>query len=115
MSPFKPIVDYIDQQFEAYLQEELKVKRNLYNYSDRWLNLIFLSNSNLKLCQSFLINVLSRIHACLYFIAPTGHSLKSLDLVTMKALVEKGENSSNNLGSIILYLLSKLYIIIQLP
>jgi len=62
---FKPIVDYIDQQFEAYLQEELKVKRNLYNYSD------------------------SRIHACLYFIAPTGHSLKSLDLVTMKALVEK--------------------------
>lgn len=62
---FKPIVDYIDQQFEAYLQEELKVKRNLYSYSD------------------------SRIHACLYFIAPTGHSLKSLDLVTMKALVEK--------------------------
>jgi len=62
---YKPIVDYIDQQFEAYLQEELKVKRNLYNYSD------------------------SRIHTCLYFIAPTGHSLKSLDLVTMKALVEK--------------------------
>ena len=33
---YKPIVDYIDQQFEAYLQEELKVKRNLYNYSDRF-------------------------------------------------------------------------------
>lgn len=62
---FKPIVDYIDQQFEAYLQEELKVKRSLYSYGD------------------------SRIHTCLYFIAPTGHSLKSLDLVTMKALVEK--------------------------
>lgn len=62
---FKPIVDYIDQQFETYLQEELKVKRNLHDYND------------------------SRIHACLYFIAPTGHSLKSLDLVTMKELVEK--------------------------
>ena len=31
-------MDYIDQQFEAYLQEELKVKRNLYNYSDRYVN-----------------------------------------------------------------------------
>ena len=31
-------MDYIDQQFEAYLQEELKVKRNLYNYSDRCVN-----------------------------------------------------------------------------
>lgn len=62
---YRPIVDYIDQQFEAYLQEELKVKRNLHDYND------------------------SRIHACLYFIAPTGHSLKSLDLVTMKELVEK--------------------------
>merc|ERR1712002_882045 len=61
----KSIVDYIDAQFEAYLQEELRVKRSLHTYHD------------------------SRIHACLYFIAPTGHSLKSLDLVTMKALVEK--------------------------
>ena len=26
---FKSIVDYIDNQFEAYLQEELKIKRNL--------------------------------------------------------------------------------------
>merc|ERR1712123_498836 len=72
---YKPIVDYIDQQFEAYLQEELKVKRNLYNYSD------------------------SRIHTCLYFIAPTGHSLKSLDLVTMKALVEKFNIMSELLGA----------------
>ena len=47
---FKPIVDYTDAQFEAYLQEELKVKRALHTYHD------------------------TRIHACLYFIAPTGHS-----------------------------------------
>jgi len=59
---YKPVVDYINAQFENYLQEELKVKRSLHSYHD------------------------TRIHACLYFIAPTGHSLKSLDLVTMKAL-----------------------------
>merc|ERR1712002_244971 len=61
----KSIVDYIDAQFEAYLQEELRVKRSLHTYHD------------------------SRVHACLYFLAPTGHSLKSLDLVTMKALDSK--------------------------
>ncbi|XP_048389001.1 septin-11 isoform X3 [Stegostoma tigrinum] len=62
---YKPIVEYIDAQFEAYLQEELKIRRSFYNYPD------------------------SRIHTCLYFIAPTGHSLKSLDLVTMKKLDSK--------------------------
>ncbi|NWT35323.1 SEP11 protein, partial [Cardinalis cardinalis] len=65
---YKPIVEYIDAQFEAYLQEELKIKRSLFNYHD------------------------TRIHACLYFIAPTGHSLKSLDLVTMKKLDSKRHN-----------------------
>ncbi|KAG7256763.1 hypothetical protein CRUP_014337 [Coryphaenoides rupestris] len=29
-----PIVDYIDTQFENYLQEELKIKRSLFNYHD---------------------------------------------------------------------------------
>lgn len=62
---YKPIVDYIDTQFENYLQEELKIKRSLFNYHD------------------------TRIHICLYFITPTGHSLKSLDLVTMKKLDSK--------------------------
>ncbi|CAH7247780.1 Septin14 [Phodopus roborovskii] len=57
---YQPVVDYLDAQFEAYLQEELKIKRSLVDYHD------------------------SRIHVCLYFIAPTGHSLKSLDLLTMK-------------------------------
>ncbi|NWX45368.1 SEP10 protein, partial [Steatornis caripensis] len=59
---YKPIVDYIDAQFEAYLQEELKIKRSLFSYHD------------------------TRIHVCLYFISPTGHSLKTLDLLTMKSL-----------------------------
>ncbi|XP_038628655.1 septin-8 isoform X4 [Tachyglossus aculeatus] len=62
---YRPIVDYIDTQFENYLQEELKIRRALFNYHD------------------------TRIHVCLYFITPTGHSLKSLDLVTMKKLDSK--------------------------
>ena len=65
LGSYKPIVDYIDTQFENYLQEELKIKRSLFNYHD------------------------TRIHICLYFIAPTGHSLKSLELVTMKKLDSK--------------------------
>ncbi|XP_018109704.1 septin-8-B isoform X2 [Xenopus laevis] len=61
----RSVVDYIDTQFETYLQEELKIRRSLFNYHD------------------------SRIHVCLYFITPTGHSLKSLDLVAMKKLDSK--------------------------
>ncbi|CAF4882268.1 septin-2 [Pieris napi] len=62
---FKAVVDYIDAQFEAYLQEELKIKRSLPTYHD------------------------SRLHVCLYFICPTGHGLKSIDLVCMKKLDTK--------------------------
>uniref|UniRef100_A0A8C3PL73 Septin n=1 Tax=Calidris pygmaea TaxID=425635 RepID=A0A8C3PL73_9CHAR len=62
---YQPIVDYIDAQFEAYLQEELKIKRSLFSYHD------------------------TRIHVCLYFISPTGHSLKTLDLLAMKSLDSK--------------------------
>merc|ERR1719347_1924291 len=62
---FKSVVDYIDNQFEAYLQEELKIKRNLNTYHD------------------------TRIHVCLYFITPNGHGLKSIDLVCMKKLDAK--------------------------
>ncbi|KAJ0070204.1 hypothetical protein NL108_002526 [Boleophthalmus pectinirostris] len=47
---YQPVVDYIDRQFESYLQEELKIKRSLHNYHD------------------------SRVHACLYFISPSGHA-----------------------------------------
>lgn len=62
---YKPILEYIDAQFAKFLEEELKIKRSLFNYHD------------------------TRIHICLYFIAPNGHSLKSLDLVTMKKLDSK--------------------------
>ncbi|CAF5225206.1 unnamed protein product, partial [Rotaria magnacalcarata] len=62
---FKVIGDFIDSQFQSHLDEELKIRRNLANYHD------------------------TRIHVCLYFISPTGHSLKALDLVTMKHLDSK--------------------------
>ncbi|XP_014106871.1 PREDICTED: septin-10 isoform X1 [Pseudopodoces humilis] len=62
---YQPIVDYIDAQFEAYLEEELKVIRSLFSYHD------------------------TRIHVCLYFISPTGHSLKTIDLLTMRSLDSK--------------------------
>lgn len=62
---FSAIVDYIDKQFDDYLQEELKIRRSLNTAHD------------------------SRIHACLYFICPTGHGLKSIDLVCMKKLESK--------------------------
>lgn len=61
----KAIVDYINSQFEARLKEELMVKRCLSHYEDK------------------------RIHACLYFISPTGHGLKALDIVTMKELAKR--------------------------
>jgi len=59
------ILQYIDANYEQFLQEEMKIKRSLNTYHD------------------------TRVHACLYFIAPTGHSLKSLDLVCMKKLDKK--------------------------
>ncbi|KFW82908.1 Septin-10, partial [Manacus vitellinus] len=62
---YQPVVDYIDAQFEAYLQEELKIIRSLFSYQD------------------------TRIHVCLYFISPTGRSLKTLDLLTMRSLDSK--------------------------
>ena len=31
----------------------------------------------------------TRVHACLYFIAPTGHGLKPLDIQCMKRIHEK--------------------------
>lgn len=75
---YRPIVDYIDAQFESYLQEELKIRRSLFDYHD------------------------TRVHVCLYFITPTGHSLKSLDLVTMKKLDSKVCPSAGSVGSTVL-------------
>jgi septin 7 len=60
---WKPIVDNIDQRFDSYLDSENKVNRS--NIID------------------------NRIHACVYFIQPTGHSLKPLDIEVMRRLHTK--------------------------
>ncbi|KAJ3320647.1 hypothetical protein HDU76_000259, partial [Blyttiomyces sp. JEL0837] len=60
---WKPIIDYLDSRFDAYLEQEHRVNRKK--------------------------TVDTRVHACLYFIAPTGHSLKPLDISFMKAVAER--------------------------
>ena len=57
---WKPITEYIEKQFDDHLQEETKVVRE--NIPD------------------------SRIHACLYFLSPTGHGMKSLDISCMQRI-----------------------------
>lgn len=60
---WRPIVGNIEQRFDAYLEGE-----NM--------------NNRTKVSDT-------RIHACLYFIAPTGHSLKAIDIEVMKKLHHK--------------------------
>lgn len=60
---WKPIIDDIDERFDSYLEVENKVNRTQI--------------------------VDNRVHACLYFIQPTGHSLKALDVTVMKKLHKK--------------------------
>jgi len=57
---WSPIVDFIDDQHEAYMIQEQQPQRS--------------EKSDL------------RVHACLYFIRPTGHTLKPLDIEIMKRL-----------------------------
>ncbi|KIW08738.1 hypothetical protein, variant 2 [Verruconis gallopava] len=58
-----PIVESIEQRFDAYLDAENRVNR---------MNIVD-----------------NRIHACVYFIQPTGHSLKPLDVEVMRRLHTK--------------------------
>ncbi|KDE08622.1 cell division control protein 3 [Microbotryum lychnidis-dioicae p1A1 Lamole] len=60
---WKPILDNIEARFDAYLEQENRVNRN-------------------KLVDN-------RIHACLYFIESTGHSLKGVDVEFMRRLHTK--------------------------
>ncbi|EEQ39918.1 putative cell division control protein [Clavispora lusitaniae] len=55
-----PIIDFIDDQHESYMKQEKQPQRE--------------SKKDL------------RVHACLYFIRPTGHSLKPLDIEIMRRL-----------------------------
>ncbi|KAJ1650377.1 Septin spn4 [Dispira simplex] len=54
------VVDFIENQYESYLRQEQQPSRN------------------------GVIDM--RVHACLYFIRPTGHTLKPQDVLAMKAI-----------------------------
>ena len=58
-----PIVKYIKDQHSVYLRKELTANRERYIQD-------------------------TRIHCCLYFIDPTGHALKPIDIVVLKKLCE---------------------------
>ncbi len=58
-----PVINYVESQYEAFLDAETRVNR-------------------IQLPDS-------RVHACLYFIAPSGHGLKPLDVEYMQRLHDK--------------------------
>lgn len=60
---WEPIVRYIKDQYSTYLRKELTAQR------DR-----FIPDT--------------RIHCCLFFINPTGHSLKPIDITVLRKLAE---------------------------
>ncbi|KIR35322.1 septin ring protein [Cryptococcus deuterogattii MMRL2647] len=60
---WKPVIDNIEARFDAFLEQENRVNRS-------------------KLLDN-------RVHACLYFIQPTGHSLKAIDIEFMRRLHNK--------------------------
>ncbi|CAG8582587.1 4755_t:CDS:2 [Paraglomus occultum] len=60
---WEPIIKYIKDQHSAYLRKELTAMRERYIQD-------------------------TRIHCCLFFIAPTGHALKPLDILVLKKLSE---------------------------
>nr|KAF6417088.1 hypothetical protein HJG59_016295 [Molossus molossus] len=60
---WKPVAEYIDQQFEQYFRDESGLNRK--NIQD------------------------NRVHCCLYFISPFGHGLRPLDVEFMRALHQR--------------------------
>ena len=67
-----PVISYVESQYESFLDAETRVNR--VQMPD------------------------SRVHACLYFIAPSGHGLKPLDVEFMKRLHDKvGTEEKKNL------------------
>jgi len=58
------ISNFVEQKFERYLNDESRVRRSA-RPSDK------------------------RVHACLYFLSPTGHGIRALDIEFMKQLHDK--------------------------
>eukprot|EP00835_Amoeboradix_gromovi_P003055 NODE_190_length_15503_cov_0.365814.p3 type:complete len:325 gc:universal NODE_190_length_15503_cov_0.365814:2327-1353(-) len=59
----RPLIECIDSRYDHYLEQEMKPSRNK--------------------------SVDSRIHCCIYFIPPSGHALRPIDIDCMKQLAEK--------------------------
>lgn len=73
-----PIVDFLDEQFASYMKSEQKPNRHhpaITSTGGGGLN----GDHQLDL----------RVHACLYFIPPTGHSLRAVDIEVMKQLGQR--------------------------
>ncbi|KZW00586.1 septin ring protein [Exidia glandulosa HHB12029] len=58
-----PIIKYIKDQHSSYLRKELTAQRDRHIQD-------------------------TRIHCCLYFISPTGHNLRAVDVIVLKKLSE---------------------------
>jgi len=58
---WEPVIGFINKQYDIYLNEEISINRRV------------------KIPDN-------RVHCCLYFVAPTGHRLKPLDILVMKHL-----------------------------
>lgn len=58
-----PVIDFVESKYEEFLNAESRVARK--TMAD------------------------SRVHCCLYFIAPSGHGLKPLDVEFMQRLCDK--------------------------
>jgi hypothetical protein len=59
----EPVVEYVEEQFDKFLEAETRVKRE--SLPD------------------------SRVHACLFFIAPSGHGLQRIDVEFKKRIHNK--------------------------
>ena len=77
-----PILEYVEDRFDAYLEAETRVER------------VDIRDNRSEDASAVVCLYLSqaryfRVHACLYFIAPTGHGLKPLDVEVMKKIHKK--------------------------
>ncbi|XP_054277470.1 septin-7-like isoform X3 [Macrosteles quadrilineatus] len=61
---WQPVINYIESRYEEYLNAESRVNRKPHQPD-------------------------TRVHCCLYFVAPSGHGLKPLDVEFMQRLHEK--------------------------
>ena len=68
---WEPIIQYVDQQFNMFLEAETQVSTNIST----------ISTYLLYLPQVVRVRVPdTRVHACLYFLAPSGHGLRRSEL-----------------------------------